>query len=130
LGLKFTLYGKCVTKKNSNRILYKKAKNGAKVPFIAPSAQYKRYETDCLNQIFVAGYHRLRIDQPVNVCCVYYMPDRRLVDLANLINATCDILVRGCVLLDDNSKIVASHDGSRVRLDPNNPRVEIEITGA
>ena len=127
--MKITLYGKPVTKKNSSRILYKKS-NGRSIPFVAPSAQYKRYETDCLNQIFVGGYHRLRIDKPVNVQCVYYMPDKRRVDLANLLNATCDILVRGCILLDDNSKIVVSHDGSRVRIDPRNPRVEITITEA
>lgn len=28
---------------------------------------------------------------------------------------------------DDNSKIVAAHDGSRAELDRENPRVEIEI---
>ena len=31
------------------------------------------------------------------------------------------------VLEDDNSKIVAAHDGSRVELDREKPRVEIEI---
>lgn len=31
------------------------------------------------------------------------------------------------VLEDDNSKIVAAHDGSRVEIDRKNPRVEIEI---
>lgn len=126
--MKFTLYGKPVTKKNSGRILYKKTQTGAKIPFFAPSAQYKRYEGECLGQIQAAGLHRLRIEAPVNVRCVYFMPDRRKVDLVNLLSATCDVLVRGCVLLDDNSKIVVSHDGSRVHYDPKNPRVEVEIT--
>ena len=63
----------------------------------------------------------------VNVRCVYYMATRRKVDLANLIEATCDILVTAGVLADDNSRIVAAHDGSRVELDRKNPRVEIEI---
>ena len=31
------------------------------------------------------------------------------------------------VLEDDNSKIVAAHDGSRVEIDRRNPRVEIKI---
>jgi hypothetical protein len=32
------------------------------------------------------------------------------------------------IIEDDNSQIVAGHDGSRVRYDKNNPRTEIEIT--
>ena len=67
------------------------------------------------------------ISARVNVRCVYYMATRRKVDLANLIEATCDILVTAGVLADDNSKIVAAHDGSRVELDRKQPRVEIEI---
>lgn len=51
----------------------------------------------------------------------------RWVDLANLIEATTDILVKAHVLEDDNSKIVAAHDGSRVEIDRRNPRVEIKI---
>lgn len=46
----------------------------------------------------------------------------------NLLEATCDILVQYGILADDNSQIVVSHDGSRVRLDRMNPRVEITIT--
>lgn len=52
---------------------------------------------------------------------------RRKVDLANLIEATCDILVKAKVLADDNSQIVAAHDGSRVDYDKKNPRAEIWI---
>lgn len=121
--MKITLYGRPVTKKNSGRIL--RTRNGA--PFIAPSAAYKRYEGECLQQIFASKLHRLRLEGRFNVRCVYYMPDRRKVDLTNLLNATDDILVKGCVLLDDNAQIVAAHDGSRVKLDPRNPRVEITI---
>jgi Holliday junction resolvase RusA-like endonuclease len=60
--------------------------------------------------------------------CVYYMATKRKVDLVNLIEATCDILVDAGVLADDDSKIVVSHDGSRVKLDRDNPRAEITIT--
>ena len=47
--------------------------------------------------------------------------------LVNLLEATCDILVTAGVLADDNSKIVAAHDGSRVLYDKESPRVEITI---
>ena len=56
------------------------------------------------------------------------MPTRHRVDLANLLAATCDILVHYGVLEDDNSGIVASHDGSCVLYSKESPRVEIVIT--
>jgi Holliday junction resolvase RusA-like endonuclease len=122
--MKLTIYGNPVTKKNSQRILYKFTKFGRKTPFIAPSKAYVDYETDCLRQI---KRPHSPISARVNVRCVYYMKTARRVDLANLIEATTDILVKARVLEDDNSKIVAAHDGSRVDYDKQNPRVEIWI---
>ena len=58
------------------------------------------------------------------------MDSLRRVDLANLLEATCDILTHYGVLKDDNSRIVASHDGSRVLLDREHPRAEIYIEEA
>lgn len=118
--MKIILYGDPRTKKNSARIL--KSHSGGR--FVAPSKAYVDYETDCLRQI-------KRPHSPtsarVNVRCVYYMKTARRVDLANLIEATCDILVKAKVLADDNSQIVAAHDGSRVDYDKKNPRAEIWI---
>ena len=119
--MKLTLYGDPRTKKNSARIL--RTRSGA--PFVAPSKAYGDYETDCLRQI---KKPRSPISACVNVRCVYYMKTARRVDLANLIEATTDILVKAHVLEDDNSKIVAAHDGSRVEYDKENPRAEITIT--
>ena len=116
--------GRPITKKNSSQIF--RTKSGA--PFITPSAQYKQYETDCIWQ--TPPQARLRIGKPVNVKCVYYMPTHAKTDLCNLLGATCDILVKAGVIEDDNSRIVASHDGSRVRYDKEHPRVEITITPA
>jgi Holliday junction resolvase RusA-like endonuclease len=108
------------TKKNSQRIL--RAGNRS---FIAPSSAYTQYEKDCGWQLKGKG---LGIDYPINLKCVYYMKTHRKVDLANLLEATCDILVKYGVLKDDCAEIVASHDGSRVKHDKDNPRVEIKIT--
>lgn len=118
--MKIVLYGDPRTKKNSARIL--KSRSGGR--FVAPSKAYVDYETDCLRQI---KRPRSPISARVNVRCVYYMATRRKVDLANLIEATCDILVKAKVLADDNSQIVAAHDGSRVDYDKKNPRAEIWI---
>lgn len=118
--MKLTLYGDPRTKKNSARIL--RTRSGT--PFVAPSKVYVDYETDCLRQI-----KKLRspISARVNLRCVYYMPTRRRVDLVNLLEATCDILVKAGVLEDDHCRIVAAHDGSRVEYDKENPRAEIWI---
>ena len=116
-----TLPGEPRTKKNSQRIAYRNDK-----PFILPSKQYKEYREVCLWRI--PAWQKAQIAEPVNVCCVYYMRTTRKVDLANLIEATCDILVDAGVIADDNSSIVVSHDGSRVLLDRENPHAEITIT--
>lgn len=118
--MKLTLYGDPRTKKNSPRIF--KSRSGGR--FVAPSKAYVDYETDCLRQIIRP---HSPISARVNVRCVYYMKTARRVDLANLIEATTDILVKAGVLADDNSKIVAAHDGSRVDYDKDRPRVEIWI---
>ena len=122
--MRLTLYGNPVTKKNSQRILYKLTRYGRKTPFIAPSKAFEDYQTACLWQIRAPP---VPLSARLNVRCIYHMKTDRRVDLANLIEATTDILVKARVLEDDNSKIVAGHDGSRVELDRKNPRVEIEI---
>ena len=118
--MKLTLYGDPRTKKNSARIL----RTRSCAPFVAPSKVFADYQESCLRQI---KRPRSPVSARVNVRCIYYMKTARRVDLANLIEATTDILVKARVLEDDNSKIVAAHDGSRVELDRENPRVEIEI---
>ena len=111
------------TKKNSQRICV--SPTGAR--FIRPSEQYVAYEKACLWQL---KGKRWQLAGPLNLKCGYYMATRRKVDLCNLLEATCDILVKAGVIVDDNSTVVASHDGSRVRYDKTNPRVEITIEEA
>lgn len=115
-----TLYGDPRTKKNSQRLVHV---GGRMIPIT--SKAYSDYHADCMRQI--TGDKRKGIDFPVNVQCVYYMRTHRRVDLNNLLEATADILVDAGVLADDNSQIVAGHDGSRVYYDKENPRAEITI---
>lgn len=110
-----------VTKKNHQQIIQC---NGR--PLVIPSKEYKQYEKDCA--AFIPQMPFQTFDCPVNVECVYYMPTRRRVDLTNLLQSTLDVLVKYGILLDDNSNIVASMDGSKVLYDKENPRTEIEIT--
>ena len=126
--MKITIYGQPATKKNSQRIIEVKGKNGKSFWKVIPSAAFEKYEKNSLKQI--TGKHRQHIDTPVNVKTVFYMQTRHPVDLSNLIEAVHDILVKGGVLKDDNRNVVASTDGSRVYWDKLNPRVEITITDA
>lgn len=111
-----------VTKKNNQQICINK-KTGKR--FVKQSKRYEEYEE-------VAGYFLKRpekpIDYPVNLTCVFYRADKRLVDVSNLIEAIQDILVECSVLKDDNHTIVAGLDGCRVEYDKENPRTEIFIT--
>lgn len=118
--MRIVLRGDPRTKKNSPRIVLVDGHQR-----VLPSRAYTDYERDCLRQI--TGDMQQRIDVPVNVRCVYYMGTRRRVDLVNLLEATLDILVRGGVLDDDCSRVVASMNGSRVEYDRDDPRVEIMI---
>jgi Holliday junction resolvase RusA-like endonuclease len=111
-----------VSKKNSNQIIWNKKNNR---PMIIPSKQYRQYEKDC--GAFLNPLPFTCIEQPVNVKCLFYMPTRRRVDLVNLEESICDVLVKYGILADDNSNIVASMDGSRVLYDKENSRTEIEI---
>lgn len=56
------------------------------------------------------------------------MHTRRVVDLVGLLQAVDDVMVHYGTIKDDNSRIVAGHDGSRVIYDKERPRTEIEIT--
>lgn len=119
----FTIPLAPVTKKNSQRILRKK--NGG--AFIAPSEKYKEYEEKAVN--YLAYYaHVPFCDYPVNVKAVFYMPTARRCDLVNLLEALDDVLVKAGILPDDNYKVIAGHDGSRVEVDRENPRTEVTIT--
>jgi len=110
-----------ITKKGNPTIIKVKGR-----PIVLPSNQYLKYERDA--GIYLIKYKNMNIDYPINFKTVYYMGTKRRVDLGNLQQATCDMLVKYKVLADDNCKIVASMDGSRVYYDKESPRTEITIT--
>jgi len=121
--MKITLTGDPRTKKNSQRII--RIGRGSR---IIPSKAYMDYAEECALQLLAQRATNTGIDYPVNVACVYYMRTHRRVDLPNLLEATDDILKDNFVVVDDNCNVIATHDGSRVEYDKQNPRVEITIT--
>ncbi|NCU25100.1 RusA family crossover junction endodeoxyribonuclease [Candidatus Nomurabacteria bacterium] len=117
-----TLFGRPITKKNHTQ----RTKTGHQIQSVA----YIQYEKDCLWQI--PAKMRLSASGRFNMKALYYMTidyenTKAVVDLAGLIQATCDILVKARVIADDNCRIIAGYDGSRVLYDKQNPRVEIEL---
>lgn len=111
------------SKKNSQQILVNPK---TKRPFVSPSSAYKAYLKAALTMIPQDA--RQNIDYPVNVKAVYYMDTHRKVDKTNLEGALMDVLVDAGVLADDNCKIAAMTDGSRVSYDKEHPRTEVTIT--
>ena len=117
-----------ITKKNSMQLVKVK---GKLIPI--PSKQYKQYEHDA--GFFIRAMAE-PISTPIRMQCIYYFHPNKdgsipksAPDLANLIEATCDVLVHYGVIKDDNCTIVASHDGSKVVYDADQAeRTEVEIT--
>ena len=128
--IQIVIPGNPTTKKNSQEIRKGRNKNGKIYHYPAPSKAFERYQESAAAALVIppALRDKFPIDYPVNVKCLYYRKNYIRCDLSNLHEATDDILVNYGILKDDKFLIVAGHDGSRVYIDPENPRVEITIT--
>ena len=98
-----------VPKKNSQQIFINSKTHK---PFIRQSESYIKFEKDC--EYFLNKY-KLNIEDPINLKCIFIVPDRRRRDLCNLLESIQDILVKYNVIADDNYNIVQSVDGSRIK---------------
>lgn len=109
------------TKKNSRQ------SSGAGIT--RPSKAFLKFQEDA--GWYIPHKHE-KINKRLNIKCLFYMKidyanTAAVIDLVGLLQAIDDILVHYGVIQDDNCRIVAGHDGSRVLHDKKNPRVEIEI---
>ena len=126
----YTIKGEPRTKKNHQQI----AGAGRRCPCCGKPAKQWIRQGEVYRQYAELAAWQLRpvpdkpINYPVNCRYEFYMATRRKVDGLNLAAALDDILVERGSLADDNSRIVAGHDGTRVLYDPKNPRTEIYIT--
>lgn len=118
------------TKKNHQRI----AGSGQRCPacrrylrqYVLQSKQHDAYKAKAGR--FLHPKPDEPISCPVQVKYLFYMQTRRIVDKSGLMQAADDLLVESGILEDDNSRILVSHDGTRVLYDKENPRTEIYIT--
>ena len=113
-----------VTKKNSQEIRVNK-RTGKR--YVAPSDNFTIYQNKCFPFLYQLRSHAEKLNYPLNVKCLFYMPKRYRVDLTNLLEAIDDVLTHYKIIIDDSYKYIGGHDGSRVLYDKDNPRTEIYI---
>lgn len=114
----------CRSKKNSQQIIWNR---NTKRPMIIQSEIYRKFERDCGK--FLLKHKNNKIIYPINLKCLFYVPDKRKRDLTNLENAIADILVKYKIIEDDNYNIIAGWDGSRIIYKPEEEaKTIIEIT--
>ena len=115
-SLRLTLYGAPRTKKTSNQL----QRFGGRLK-VVPSAAWMKWRDACLKQI--SPFLRLR-DQPYNLCALFYR-DADRGDLVGYLQGLQDVLQEAQIISDD--RWFKSLDGSRLRVDRERPRVELEI---
>lgn len=121
IKIKITIPMHTIPKKNSQQILYN---SRTRKPFIRQSERYLNFEKEC--GWYLKSY-QLKINEPVNLKCIFYVPDRRKRDLANLLESIQDILVKYEVIEDDNYNVVMSVDGSRIIYEKGRSETIVEI---
>lgn len=126
---KFEIVGAPRVKKNNQSVVLARSRSGKYYPRKVDTKAYKAWRKGAIPQINVQK-PSFEIDYPINLKCLFYMDTKGKVDLSALYEGIQDELVETNVLTDDNYNIVASHDGSRVYVDRDNPRMEITITEA
>lgn len=126
LNRRFVVWIMPRTKKNSQEI--RRRRDGT--AFVSPSSAYRAWENTVAEMLAILNRGEKPISEPVNLREVIYMPTARRVDQTNLMESVDDALVKAGVIADDCTKIVAGHEGSCVRIDRANPRIEITITPA
>lgn len=113
-----------IPKKNSQRIIYNKAKGRT---MIIQNERYLEFEKLC--KPFMAQYSGLKINEPVNLKATIYVPDRRRRDLVNYLEGLQDVLVKHEVIADDNYNVIESVDGSRMIYEKGKQMTILEIEG-
>jgi Holliday junction resolvase RusA-like endonuclease len=129
--MRFTIPVKPRTKKNHMQLVT--LKTGRQM--MLPSKAYKEFEKQVLNYVAEnpliiksTEEFKLPIEEKINLKGLFYKEKDYKSDLAGYLQALQDALVKAGVIKDDNHKIIETTDGSRVFLDRDNPRIEVEIT--
>ena len=120
--LSYTVTGNPIVKKNTQKVVWRRGRS-----IVVYSAQYRSWWNNAMDELAVQKKPAEPIDYPVILVCKFFMQTRRVVDLSALYEGIQDTLVKAEILKDDNFNIIVGHDGSRVLLDRDNPRIEVAI---
>ncbi len=129
--IKFVIGGAPRVKKNTQRSVgYGKATRRIN------SAAYTKWESFAAPQLEdvkrqfrrMTGRPFPTVDFTFNFRAQFFMDTSGQVDLSALYEGIQDLMVKHGMLLDDNSQLLLSHDGSGVSVDRAHPRTVIEIT--
>lgn len=124
--MRFTILGPPRTKKNSQQIRINR-RTGSR--FVAQSDTARAWEEMAVLQLATQFRKQsasgVAHASPKNLKALFYR-DRAVGDLGNFLSAACDALERAGVVVND--RLIGGFDGSRLLLDRENPRVELELT--
>ena len=175
INFKLVIPGNAIVKKNTTgQLWFRTVKDGGlvrKIPLAVPIVYYSEaYQNWAKQAVQTLGVFksnlflsngklpdenilRLPISEPIIVTYVFFISDKRRVDLSNLIEAPQDVLAGNAgnfldahrtvnkekitiqydhtkyqIIADDNREIVKNYGGSTIMYDPRSPRTEIFIS--
>ncbi len=123
--MKFTITGKPISSKNKRPIFINKA-TGKR--FLGKSKRLREYSESALWELKAQKAKdrgKYPLTEDLQASFTFYVPDKRKRDLVNLIQLPCDLLEKVGIIKDDSQ--IKALDGSKILLDRENPRTEIEI---
>lgn len=125
LPITLVIHGVSSSKKNSQQIVFGRGNR----LMVVPGKHYKQFRDTAMPQLQAQWEGRTPIPRtlPINAQIITYSR-RRIGDASNFYQGPEDML-QCCGILENDSCIV-SHDGSRKKVDKNNPRVEITLSVA
>jgi hypothetical protein len=119
--MKIVIPGRPATKKNNPSMV--KGRN-----LILPNKQYREAHrfligTKTRPGYLLLHYGNIQFTEPVEMVVDYFLADRRMPDVGNLISATCDLLQDAGIVYNDSQiwTITAAITG----IDRKNPRTEL-----
>lgn len=118
-----TVLGAPRTKKNSQKVTKRKGGRGY---LVLPSDAFTNWQKTCKIVYRESANKEIIIDYPVNCRAVFYRDRNGPGDAVNYYQGLADLLQHFNVVEDD--KWIKQWDGSRIRQDKENPRVEVWLT--
>lgn len=97
---------------------------------LLPNKQYREFKKFAIGTKTRPGwllihYGNIHFTDPVEMVVDYYLADRRLPDVGNLLSATCDLLEESGIIENDNQ--IWSINAAISGIDRVNPRQEIYL---